>query len=164
MYNVFKVCSKCCFLMNSFLFCRCGGGGRLSSDLEWVEENIIDLHLQKLSAQCYETEHAYLTFQPQSILKVHVTMFQLHVMRVTLDLMSNSPLYVKGNGKQFSWRILQWMRCNSSMHPFNCKCSHHKLKTRNQSSFNEILFSVAVMSCGSDKKIYLGELQAWFGN
>lgn len=26
------------------------------------------------------------------------------------------------------------------------------------------IFSVAVMSCGSDKKIYLGELQAWFEN
>ena len=38
------------------------------------------------------------------------------------------------------------------------------MKICDQPSFTEILFSFAVMSCGSDKKIYLGELQAWAEN
>lgn len=58
-----------------FVFKKRGTIIRTSQRKHWIIQ--LEGILHKVSA-CYETEHPYWTFQPQNILKVHVTMFKPH--------------------------------------------------------------------------------------
>ena len=120
-----QVLFKMLFFDEFLLFLRRGG-------LFWIIIQLVGI-LQKFSA-CYKTEHPYWTFQPQSILKVHVTMFKPHNESDSWSHVKFSFI-CKGKWKEIFWRILQCIRCNSGSfprYPFNCNCLHHKMKAHNQ--------------------------------